>query len=191
MTEAYRIGTELRGLYEFLKGFSGTECPAEAVRPGQGVELSYCVGKGDEHALLYRRIEAWNRGAVDLAEAAGSTEESRRVSAVRIVMPGIYHVSAGMRFAREDKLHAWGITRNSHRATERNVVNLEQGFVLSRTVHRESSMDEGTYTTLSWTGLLEKDDVLRCLAEPQQLRLYQGAAEDRIGFFRAHLLAGC
>lgn len=191
MTEAYRVGTELRGLYDFLRGFSGAECPAEAVQPGQGAELSGCLNrKGDDHALLFRRIDAWNRGAVDLAEEAGSTDDNRRVSAIRIVTPGIYHVSAGARFGREDLLHGWGITRNSHRTAERNVINMDQSFVLGRTVHREIKKDDGTYSTLSWTGLLQKDDVLRCLAEPQQFLLYGTTTEDWTVFFRAHFLYG-
>jgi hypothetical protein len=191
MSEAYRVGTELRGLYDFLKGFSGAECPAEAVRPGQGIELSGCLNrKGDDHSLLFLRIDAWQHGAVDLAEEAGSTDSNHRVSAIRIVTPGIYHVSAGMRFGREDRLHAWGVARNSHRSNEKNVINMAQEFVLARTVHREIAKDDGTYNTLSWTGVLQKDDVLRCLSEPQQFLLYQGVAEDWTGFFRAHFLGG-
>lgn len=155
----------------------------------QQLVLCPLIGSGDAEQSRVLRFKAENPAGSDLVHktAAGAGD------VVSVLTPGIYSVSAAMRFqcmVGEDPSpfpNAWGITLNSFRQSQRNVVDYPTAHVLAKAHLSEPSERDRQLepmTTLSWVGFLGPGDELRVESGREKPRLYQGIAEDRCCFLR-------
>jgi len=112
---------------------------------------------------------------------------------VAVMAPGIYSVSATMRFqcmaAGDDPApwsNGWGITLNTQqRPTDwfNNFPKYALAWALLPEPNERERQRE-PMTTLSWVGLLAPGDELRIESERPNPRLYQGVTADRLSFVR-------
>jgi hypothetical protein len=147
-------------------------------------------GEGDQSCVVLFKLAAMQTKDFSLIKAGESA-----ISTVLIMTPGIYSVSAAMRFGCIDDQgpvsNAWGVTLNSFGQSERNIMNMGFSNLLAkahlteptgREIGRQPAM------TLSWVGFLGPNDQLRVESERPKPRLYAGNAEDRTCFFRLEKL---
>ncbi len=143
----------------------------------------------DETRVL--RFKLSSRQGGDL-ESLPSSDDA---SIIRVLTPGIYSVSAALRFQCTDSQgpvsNGWGITLNSNHQGVRNVIDMPPATSLAKLLIPEPQTREAQREpigTLTWVGRLKAGDELRVESERPEPRLYQGVAEDPVCFFRAEKL---